>query len=1487
MRRAWRWFVRLGLGACALALVGVAVALVAVHTDWGREQLRARIESKLRDAFPGSRVGAVEGSVLGTLTLRDIELAGGDGRRIAKVATLRTAVALWPLANRTVRVDRLIADDVQVMVRPQPAAAGPPVASQASAWRIELPSVAVHRAAVEIDAGGVRATLADVDFAGAATAEHGGAALFGWTHARWTERGSELTGAAAIVLDGGVRVPGALVRLGDATLAAAGLALDADHPRGSIAVVAPAGALAALAPELGVAQLGDLIATIDATAATSSTRLEVNARLGDARLWASLAGEPAARTARGVVSIAGLDLAAVTGGRRCGRGDVLAAIEGSADRVRATLVAGGNLLAALGIDPAAGCTAPSDQRAVVGVDATRSEVRALVLGGGAGVQALAIADGKRDPAGVLELGVHAAAAANAVLAGGRTITARVAVDATATGTLSPARDVRIAGTLAGREVTVDDIALASVGGAFDVRVTDAGALGKASLLGTRVRSGTTAIGTVRAEIANHRDGTLRVAATAALPQRVEIFVDARIAPADSRGVVDRSRITLPNGMVWAGQTGALALSDARASLRNAVLRNGDASVALRGDFLRATSALAVHADVDRFAVSAFDPRYRGVASGTLELGRRRGQWSADGRFAIAGLALGDGEALDATAHAVLEGRRATLDAHATSPALGEVGLAFEAAAPRDPFDLRAWQALDRGAVRNATVTAQKVALAGVAGVVGRASPDAPTGTIDGSVNLAPAALDGELAVRGAALASTPLDGDVSFAPEAGDLVVHASARASGIASEATVRFAVPQRPFDPASWRYRGRDLWRAARAEIPDLEFSPEMLDKLGASKLLAGHGVELPYRGHASVTLELGGAARDARLAIDLNDVTGGALLAPVSQHVAVTAGDTGTHLRAEMFGAGGERAFELGTLDADVAMTPDRWLDDPRAVLGLPITGSWTLPRTALPPLLAIVGRRDLTAGTIEGAATIGGTIAAPAFPSLRLLARDVAVAPLPGGRTPPVLRDLEAVASWDGETAHIELTGHEADGGRLRAIATGRLDALAATTGSLVTEKLDVAPFAVLLPGVLPSLPGELASLAGVVEARLDLRDGRMLGKATLTGGALPVAATIGTLRDAAAEITLDERAITAELTARLGAGKLHLTADAPTDLAAIHARLGLEQVSPLTAMRPIINADLKAELHLGGARRCGSALLERARLCGEVTVERALVAVPEHAGPPLLDPAAPSDLIFVGAAARAPEAPLPARPLLAFELAFTGTRVEAPSVAEGIGLQATLGGDRLVVSIGPTVEVLGRVELDNAYVDFLGRRYQLDASDVTFDGTIDPLLAIHMTHAFPELTLGVDLRGRASKWERPQFSSDPGGYSQDQLFGFFLGGEPGGDPGSQTREAFAGAAARLVSGRLGRQIGKVLPIQLDTVSCEPATTASAATGGSCTFGKWLSQRLFVAYRQHLGGAPDENTGDVQVQVRMGRRVVIEGTGGDRGHYGADLLWRRRW
>jgi len=71
------------------------------------------------------------------------------------------------------------------------------------------------------------------------------------------------------------------------------------------------------------------------------------------------------------------------------------------------------------------------------------------------------------------------------------------------------------------------------------------------------------------------------------------------------------------------------------------------------------------------------------------------------------------------------------------------------------------------------------------------------------------------------------------------------------------------------------------------------------------------------------------------------------------------------------------------------------------------------------------------------------------------------------------------------------------------------------------------------------------------------------------------------------------------------------------------------------------------------------------------------------------------------------------------------------------------------------------------------------------------------------------------------------------------------------------------------------------------SATASTSAAVLAGTWLTRTLFLAYRQHIDALPDENTGEGTVEYWLSRRLVLEGTVGDRNVDGLDLLWRRRW
>ncbi|HTM21778.1 MAG TPA: hypothetical protein VL172_14750, partial [Kofleriaceae bacterium] len=111
-----RWL--LVLVAVVIALAGAAIA--ALHTDWGREQLRRRIEAALDQRFVGDvRIGRLEGSVFGELTLRDVEIDDAEGQPAIRVAALRGDLALRPLLDHEARFHWLVAEGLQVDGRRQ------------------------------------------------------------------------------------------------------------------------------------------------------------------------------------------------------------------------------------------------------------------------------------------------------------------------------------------------------------------------------------------------------------------------------------------------------------------------------------------------------------------------------------------------------------------------------------------------------------------------------------------------------------------------------------------------------------------------------------------------------------------------------------------------------------------------------------------------------------------------------------------------------------------------------------------------------------------------------------------------------------------------------------------------------------------------------------------------------------------------------------------------------------------------------------------------------------------------------------------------------------------------------------------------------------------------------------------------------------------------------------------------------------------------
>jgi translocation and assembly module TamB len=105
--RLLRWFV--GIAAVLLVLAFVAI-LTIIHTDQFHEFLRVRIVGYLNQNYRGHfSIGKVEGSILGTLTLRDVSLALDDSQ-VLSVPVLQTDYTLIPLLRSRLSIIVLSAE---------------------------------------------------------------------------------------------------------------------------------------------------------------------------------------------------------------------------------------------------------------------------------------------------------------------------------------------------------------------------------------------------------------------------------------------------------------------------------------------------------------------------------------------------------------------------------------------------------------------------------------------------------------------------------------------------------------------------------------------------------------------------------------------------------------------------------------------------------------------------------------------------------------------------------------------------------------------------------------------------------------------------------------------------------------------------------------------------------------------------------------------------------------------------------------------------------------------------------------------------------------------------------------------------------------------------------------------------------------------------------------------------------------------------------
>jgi hypothetical protein len=865
---------------------------------------------------------------------------------------------------------------------------------------------------------------------------------------------------------------------------------------------------------------------------------------------------------------------------------------------------------------------------------------------------------------------------------------------------------------------------------------------------------------------------------------------------------------------------------------------------------RETGDLVADVQARRVGLATLAPGVGGTVSAKAHLVRKGLAW--DGTVAFRGngvVAKPEQPPVDARGLLTIHGRRIVLTASAATSSVGEVRVAAELDGPHDVTDVPAWKRLERRAIRSLSFTAVDVKLAG-------ASPKL-SGVVDGGAAITSDGAHGTLHLRGFHTKAGDIDADVSLgvADDPGEIATTETVTLVGVAgAEGVVHIALPRTPFDPKAWKALGARVIADGSIHAKGVQITPEVVAKLGA---------KAPYHATVDLDAEIAEGATGATLALDVKGIAGGAIVKPVDLHVE---GGIDSVAHAHVTATSGDLTLVDATAEAPLTV------DDVQRgrVRGAKLTGAVTIgkPQVPVKELLAIVGRHDVSAGTLEGTVTVGGTVLAPTG-TATITTHDVTVPSQIEGRAAARLADLSIKTTWNGTEGSVVIDGNEGTTGTLRVAAHGPLK-LAKLEASLAAVNLDIAPFAVFAPGQFAAARGTLT--ASLKLHGFDPDTGDISGKVLVRKGRLPLADLIGTLRDADIDVTIASHKIVATLKSKLGPGTVDGNATvtlAGSTPRTADVKLTIRQIALIRAFQPRIDADVTA--HLTHAKQW----------TGDVAIDNGHVLVPSRAGQELLDAATPSDMIFVDGdvpkVAPLLQRPPPSKPWLVANVALGRTTIDV--VDPQYQVNSAIDG-RFVLSLGGDgVGMDGSIDVERGDIELLGQRSRVDHGSLVFDGTIDPLLDIKVIRELSDVTIAAEVTGRLSKY-RLELTSDTGSYSQGELLAMFAGGSSGGD--GELGQAAATAGAGYLSSLLTSKLGKALPLDLKLNYTRGGSTSSDAVGVS----RWITRNLYLEARTHPEARPDENANEGIIEYHLGP-FLLQGDAGDRGYAGVDFGGRIDW
>jgi translocation and assembly module TamB len=1477
-RRVLRWVQMFFAIVLSLVMLVIIAATLVLHTRWGRELVRSQIQARLDSTFiGGATLGGVHGNPMSELVLDDLVINGPDKQPAIRVKRLRIKLPLLPLLSHQLRIDRLIADDLDVILRNDPAGGseiehltkpGPP-----STWNIALPDVRVHRGHIAVDTGKEMVDLDGLELWASSTLPFGGpidasASL----RATWRQRKAPIT-VGAVVHAGteAIEVRSALVAVGDVAIAATGARIPrGDAPKafgGTVAVRAPARAVAQLAPQVKLP--ADVSVAINAVPAGRFTDLAIAGSVGGAPVRGFGRGDVGAQAGRGFVTAADLDLGALSKGALDGPGGALVAFD--VTRGSGALPDARAIVQTWGIAPQV-----SRANALIALDTHGTKIRATVGAATAtGIRAGIGAEVTRDGSALtLDRGILVAATLDPARASDGKAPLHGALDADlrAHGALSPSPDLTIAGHVDGRRLSFSNISAGALHAQIDARQLPRRPVGTARVTLTNIKRQDIELRDLIVAAGNRPDGKIQVTVrTDPEPAPWRFDLDALITPGSTIGIdLQRHIVRAAGGTEWHGTTGHIAISRAKIEVRDLKSESCSSYLVLDATLGRKTGALDAKLDAS-VDLNQLSSKVHGTVDAHVAVDRRGGRFGGSVTADAHGVSLDPKSALTLDGSAKITASEGTLTAAigASSAHVGSARLEIAVDGPRDMANAKAWKTLTRSAVKDFRVQLSHLDVAAIGKLMN--SSRQMMGQVDGDIHITPDIAIGNVALRGLRGSLRDLgviDADLEVAQTAPDeLSTTAQARLGDLGKiDMVAKVATPAKLFDPAAWKKLGPAAIRGATVRSDQIPFDPGTLERFG---------LVTQFRGVASIDADIAPGLTGASVALDLHNFRGGTIVAPIEVHVDTVLDNQAVTAIGTVRASG----VTLLSLSSKIPVTVTQLRADPDALKQAPLTATATIPSIPAKALLVVLGNTQIAQGTLDGKIEVGGTVGKPTA-KLAVTAHDVAV-PFEGTRATRAIHELKIDGSWDGDTANLDINGDDTAGGTLKVDALARRDDLENAHVTIKANHMDLAPIAPFLPGPAGGLGGQLD--ASFALQGLDPRTAQLAGTVQLSDGRLPIAPVVGTLLHGDLRIEVKDQKVSLRLSGKLGKGDVQMTADAPLEGITPNggqAKLTLRKVKLIGTTEPVIDSSVDAHL----ARVDG-------RWTADVTVEKAKVVIPEQGGQALHPVGAPPDLVFKGDGRHIqppaevqveggqPRRRPPEEPMLVATITVKNARVESKEVRGDVTGKLTVSLDNREIGI------VGNIRLGRGDLDLFDRRYVIDRAALNFDGSTDPLLDVRITHDFPDVTTVTEVHGRMSKPELVM-SSQPPTYSQAELLGFLLGGEPNSDPNlaPSARQKVETAGTSFVTSQVSGYVRRALPVDIDVLRYESATASSSA---AVLVGTWITRSLFLAYRQHLEARPDENTGEGELEYWIRRRLVLQGTVGDRGYHGIDLLWRRRW